>query len=545
MSAAEDELSVLTREVAAAALGFADLRPGQAEAVTALLAGKDALVVMPTGSGKSAIYQIAGALLDGATVVISPLIALQRDQVESIGTDLGGAGQVNSSMSHAQRRRTFEGLDAGKLGFVFVAPEQLANEETLDRIRAVEPSLFVVDEAHCISSWGHDFRPEYLRLGTMVEALGHPQILALTATAAPPVRAEIIEQLGMRDPEVIVQGFFRPNIHLEVVTKPDAKQAHQALVDRALELEGTGIIYVALRKQAEDLAAELEARGRAAAAYHAGLPTRQRTAVHERFVDEEPFIVVATIAFGMGIDVPHVRFVLHADPPESLDAYYQEFGRCGRDGEPAEAVLFRSHEDAGGRRFFAGTTDIPGALLEKLASAITVALEPLPVTTLAQLCGIPATRLTVALDRLEKVGAIRVDSEGMVSQVEDGPSPVDAAREAVVDHETYRTAERTRTEMMRSYLETDGCRWRMLLGYFGQPAEGACGQCDNCRAGLTEDVVNRDRPFPLESRVVHRQWGEGQVIGYEDDTMTVLFAEGGYRTLAVRLVLERELLEPG
>ncbi|MGH2685810.1 MAG: helicase-related protein, partial [Actinomycetota bacterium] len=260
---------------------------------------------------------------------------------------------------------------------------------------------------------------------------------------------------------------------------------------------------MALRKQADDLAAELQARGREAAAYHAGMPTRQRNAVHERFSEERPFIVVATIAFGMGIDVPHVRFVLHADPPESLDAYYQEFGRCGRDGDPAQAVLFRSRDDAGGRRFFAGTSDISGALLEKLASAITVALEPLPVTTLAQLCNVPATRLTVALDRLARVGAIEVDGEGMVSQVEGGPSPVEAARDATADHETYRTAERTRSEMMRSYLETDGCRWRMILGYFGQPAEARCGRCDNCAAGLTVHEADDHRPFPLESRVVH------------------------------------------
>jgi ATP-dependent DNA helicase RecQ len=477
--------------------------------------------------------------------VISPLIALQKDQVAAIGDGLGGAGQVNSSMTEAQRRKTFEGLDAGNLEFVFVAPEQLANDETLERIKAIRPSLFVVDEAHCISSWGHDFRPEYLRLGAMIEALGHPQILALTATAAPPVRAEIVDQLRMRDPEVIVQGFFRPNIHLDVVTLPEAKQAREALIERALELEGTGIVYVALRKQAEELAADLRDRGRDAAAYHAGLPTRERNAVHERFADEEPFVVVATIAFGMGIDVPHVRFVLHADPPESLDAYYQEFGRSGRDGEQAQAVLFRSHDDAGGRRFFAGTTDIPGALLERLASAIDAALEPMPVTILAKLCDVPETRLTVALDRLEKVGAVVVDGDGMVAQVDDGPSPIEAAREAVADHESYRTAERTRGEMMRRYMETTGCRWRTVLGYFGQPADEACGRCDNCDAGTVGAIDLDARPFPLESRVVHRQWGEGQVIGYEDDTMTVLFDEGGYRTLAVRLVVENDLLAAG
>ncbi len=542
-----DERRRLVREVARCALGFETLRPGQEEAASAVLAGRDVLAVLPTGSGKSAIYQIAGALIDGATVVVSPLIALQRDQVGAIGEQLGGATQVNSSMTGTQRRQAFEGLREGDIEFVFVAPEQLANDETLERIVAAEPSLVVVDEAHCISSWGHDFRPEYLRLGEMLESLGSPQVLALTATAAPPVRREIVDQLGMRDPVEVIAGFFRPNIHLEVATATDPEQAEAALLERAASLEGTGIVYVATRRQAEEVAGELVARGRDAAAYHAGLGTKRRDEVHDRFLQPEPFVVVATIAFGMGIDAPHVRFVLHADPPESLDAYYQELGRAGRDGDPASAVLFHLVGDAGGRRFFAGTAEMPGAVLERIAATVDRALEPLPVETLAEVVELPQARLTVALDLLEKVGAIEFDAEGTVSSVEGGPSPAQGAEAAAGAHERYRSAERSRGEMMRNYLETDSCRWQTILGYFGQPTEEDCGRCDNCDDGTSAgrgDIEVGERPFPLDTRVSHATWGEGQVIGYEADTVTVLFDEGGYRTLSVTLVNEGNLLAP-
>ncbi|MEY2473290.1 MAG: ATP-dependent helicase RecQ [Actinomycetota bacterium] len=535
-------------ELARAGLDLDRLRAGQREAAEAAIGGRDVLAVMPTGYGKSAVYKLAAAAIDGCTVVISPLVALQHDQVTALEDErVGAAAEVNANVSESERVDIFARLTRGELEFVFLAPEQLARPDTVEALRTAHPSVFVVDEAHCISSWGHDFRPDYQRLGDVIEQLGHPVVIALTATAAPPVRAEIVDRLGLREPAVIVRGFRRPNLRLQVEQFGDAEEKDAAVVAATLEKAGrgrTGIVYVATQKRAEALAAAITDAGVGAAAYHAGLARRVRDDVHHRFLDGEVDVVVATTAFGMGIDKPDVRFVLHADVAESVDAYYQEIGRAGRDGKRADCVLFYRPEDLGLRRYFGSGAPVQAddalAVLRFARGRGRVTID-----TIAERAGVSTRRVLRVVNRLVDVGAVTVADEGEVKPVK-GVS-ANRAVAAIADLEERRAdLDRSRIEMMRNFAETRGCRVRFVLTYFGENYEELCGRCDNCVSGRSEDhVADTDAgPFSHGMRVTHDSWGEGQVIRTEGDTLVVLFDEGGYRNLSLETVVERQLLQP-
>lgn len=524
--------------------GWDPLRPGIARAVSAVLDGADVLAVMPTGYGKSAVYQLAGAVLPGLTVVVSPLIALQADQVEHLAETPGTrpAAILNSTVTAGQRAAAWQGVDDGSLGYLFLAPEQLANDETVARLADGRVSLFVVDEAHCVSSWGHDFRPDYLRLGEATRRLGAPPVLALTATGSRPMREEILERLRMRDAHVLTHGFDRPNIHLAVQRFEDEDDKIASVLDDVEAFAKPGLLYVATRRATEVLAERLRERGMRAEPYHGGLAAKRRRALHESFHDGETDVVVATSAFGMGIDKADVRFVVHAAIPESLDAYYQEVGRAGRDGEPADAKLHYREEDLGLRKFF-GATKPKRKDLERF-HAVAGGREELP--GIAEALGVGLRRATALANLFADAGAAELDGDRVHLVELDAQRAVRNAFDAA---EARQRIDESRLAMMRGYAETRGCRRQDVLGYFGDGAAGPCGNCDTCDDGsayrVAEEqtgVATEDAPFPVDSSVRHRRWGPGRVMSIEEDRITVFFESAGYRTLSLDAVVEHDLL---
>ena len=482
-------------------------------------------------------------MIPGPTVVISPLIALQRDQVESIEEqEAGVAAEVNSTVRKADRQEVLEDLEEGNLEFLFVAPEQFNDEDMLDRLREARPSLFVVDEAHCISEWGHDFRPAYLRLGAVIEALDCPTILALTATASPLIREEIVGRLRMRDPRTIVHGFDRPNIWLGVEAFGDESAKKRALLNRVEDAEKPGIIYAATRKHAEEIAEALLEGGLKAVFYHGGMKAGERESAQEAFMNDEAEVIVGTTAFGMGVDKANVRFVFHYDISDSVDSYYQEIGRAGRDGEAAKAVLFYRTEDLGIRRFFAGSGQVEFEEVERVAEAVRKRKGSANLRDLREETDLSQSKLMTALGRLEEAGAVEILPTGEVVQDERCSDLVKVSEEAARVQEHREEFEQSRIEMMRGYAEVRVCRREYLLNYFGEEFDAPCGYCDNCEASVVVEDEG-DEPFLINSRVVHEKWGEGLVQRYEGDKMVVLFDEVGYKTLGVDLVTERDLLK--
>ena len=328
--------------------GFDAFRPGQQEIVQAILGGENVLGVMPTGSGKSLCYQLPAIIRPGLTVVVSPLIALMRDQVrqlQSIGVE---AAALNSANEPEENRRVHQSLREGKLKLLYVAPERLTRPDTIDMLARSGVGLLAIDEAHCVSQWGHDFRPEYLQLGRVRDEIRCLQTMALTATADAPTRADICEKLFRLPPRTFVRSFDRPNLHLAMQPKDNARRQIAAFLEA--HRGESGIIYCSSRKRTEELATHLGLAGYRTVPYHAGMPQETRNANQDVFMQEDGVVVVATVAFGMGIDKPDVRFVAHADLPQNVEAYYQEIGRAGRDGLPADTMTLYGLDDMRLRR---------------------------------------------------------------------------------------------------------------------------------------------------------------------------------------------------
>ena len=346
--AVSDDVLTSARAALHRVYGFPGFRPGQEEILASVLGGDDVMAVMPTGSGKSLLFQLPAIVTNGLTVVVSPLIALMRDQVAQLREFGVAAAALNSMSDGAERQGVYSALEKGTLRLLYVAPERLLRDDTLELLHRYRIDLLAIDEAHCVSQWGHDFRPEYMRLREAAQALDRPKTIAVTATADEPTRRDIAERLFFRPPKVFVRSFDRPNLFLSLRPKADAtRQLWDALQGHKGE---SGIIYCASRRRTEELAQEYSARGRRSLPYHAGLDPFVRSSNQDAFLQEDGVVMCATIAFGMGVDKPDVRFVFHADMPSSIEAYYQEIGRAGRDGLPANTLTLYGAGDIELRR---------------------------------------------------------------------------------------------------------------------------------------------------------------------------------------------------
>lgn len=485
-------------EILRSRFGYPGFRPGQEDLVRAVLAGRDALGVLPTGGGKSVCYQVPALALGGVTLVVTPLVSLMEDQVGRAREVGLRASHLSSTQDLAERRRTTDAARRGDLDVLFVAPERLESAPFLELVAELDVRLLAIDEAHCISEWGHDFRPAYRRIGTLRSRLDCPA-LALTATATPAVRTDVMRSLSLDAPSLVIRSFDRPNLSWSVVRGGSIESRIHELY-RALKAgSGCAVVYAPTRRSVELVRDRLAALGVRAEAYHAGLSGAERTRVQAAFMDDDCRVVSATNAFGMGIDKPDVRAVYHLQLPSTLEAYYQEAGRAGRDGEPAHCIAFHAHRDRRLGQAFIDRTH-PGVPRVRRAHGRLLRLRDesgvvdLDAATLVPIVG-PEAREWLhgepvgVLGALERIGAIRRIGSRNSSTGTRPPAGVSVTQRVGVRARLdltaalrLRTRARDKLDAVGRFARTRGCRRRALLGYFGEEAPARCGSCDRCRA---------------------------------------------------------------
>jgi ATP-dependent DNA helicase RecQ len=546
--------------------GLARLREGQEAVIHSVMEGHPTLAIMPTGAGKSLCYQVPAMMMAQRTVVVSPLIALMKDQCDKLNQLGIPAFQLNSALSVEDAAQAETAIRDGQAQIVFTTPERLCDPDFIALVRSRPVGLLVVDEAHCISQWGHDFRPAFLEIGEAVRQMGQPTVLALTATATDTVIADVENQLGLGPMTVINTGVYRPNLHYHVTRVTSESEKLSRTLEWVARLPGPGIVYTATIKAVESVYQALQAAGHSVTRYHGRLSSTERHANQDAFMNNAARVMVATNAFGLGIDKPDTRFVLHYQMPSGLDAYYQESGRCGRDGNTSTCVLLYLHSDKAIQRFF-----MVGRYprLEELEAVyqILLGIPPLDkhwnVEGLDHACAVPLTKIRLILRLLREQKVVAMNRAGHLRVVNPALTHNDL-HELVAAYVDKSTHDQAMLEQMVRYGHSGHCRWKLLLEHFGDdvPFETGCGQCDNCVAAHSRQAAAATpeasqagseakaapRPaspaFAPGQKVMVRRYGEGVVHAADAETVTVAFASGKPRCFLAAYVTAVETPQP-
>jgi ATP-dependent DNA helicase RecQ len=541
---------------AARRFGVRNLRPGQREVIESVIAGRDTLAIMPTGAGKSLCYQVPALYLPGTTLVVSPLISLMQDQagkLERAGVD---AAQLNSTLSSGAEEDTLAQIESAQPEFVFATPERLSDPEFIEALQRNPIDLMVVDEAHCISQWGHDFRPAFLDIGRVREQLSSPPVLALTATATPRVVDDIREQLGTPHLHVINTGIYRDNLEYRVVHTVSDEDRQAQLLRHLRDVEGSVIVYTATVRAAEQVFELLRTAEESVTRYHGRLAAGERMRNQEAFMSGAARVMVATNAFGMGIDKPDIRAVLHYQMPGSLEAYYQESGRAGRDNESALCALLYDVRDRHLQQFFMARRYPSAEQLGEVQTTLRELSAEQGAVTLAGLIeALPSmakNKLRVATKLLEDNGVVRFTADGRLELQGKERSTSDLAQ-CVAPYEERADHDRGKLERMVGYAQSAACRWKVLLDYFGETVDwNACGRCDNCLRPIPVTVAKPARPrmavpvvksadFQPGEPVEVRKFGEGRVVSVAGEEVTIEFPDTRKRTFLQQYVTRTQV----